>query len=757
MARVATLVSAIALAPLALAQAPQSSGDLPSAASPGLQRVPLPGETIVRMEDGNAVVRAIRIQEGLTLDGRLDEPYYREVPAITGFIQQEPVEGAPASEETEVWIFYDDTNLYVSALCWDTEPNLILANEMRRDSINILNNQSFTVVLDTFNDNRNSVFLQTNPLGAERDQAATDEGNNIDGNWNAVWDVRTQRFDQGWTAEFAIPFRSLRYDSNPDQVWGMILRRVIRRKNEWTYLTPMPADLGRRGVFFVSIGADLVGIEPPPRGLGLELKPFGIAGVRTDREANPPFDNEVDSDVGLDAKYSLSDGLTLDLTYNTDFAQVEDDTQQVNLTRFNQFFPERREFFLEGQGLFTFGAGGGVTDRGFGSETPLLFFSRRIGLNGGRAVPIGGGARVTGRVGAYSLGMLNIQARGDEPSNSTATNFSVIRVKRDIFSRSNVGVLYTRRDERGETAGHSFGLDGLYSLSPSVNFNAYYARTDRSGIGEDNISYLARFDYADDRYGLQFEHLKVGEDFNPEIGFLRRKDFVRDFARARFSPRPGGDVVRRLIYQGSIEYIESNRGRLDFREQGGQFQVEFFNSDSLTFEYARDYDFIPEPFEIASGVTVPVDGYVYQNVLASYELGRQHRVSGSVSIEYGSLYGGTKRTLELSGARVDFSPQFAIEPGFSLNWISLPGGDFTSSVVTQRTTYTFTPRMFVSALVQYNSSRQILSTNARFRWEYAPGSDVFVVYSDGRDTANMGFPEVANRAFVVKLTRLFRL
>ena len=716
----------------------------------------VPAETLTRTSDGTVNITAVRILEGLTLDGQLDEPYYREVPSFTGFTQLDPVEGAPATEKTEVWIFFDDTNLYIAALCWDSEPDRMIANEMRRDSNNILQNQNLTIALDTFNDKRNSVFFQTSPLGAQRDQAVTDDGASSDSNWNAVWDVRTQRFDQGWSAEFAIPFRSLRYDSNPNQVWGVILRRIIRRKNEWAFIPPMPAYLGNSAIFTISLGASLT-LETPPRGLNLELKPYAIAGVRTDREATPAFENRIDRDVGLDAKYGLSNSLTLDLTYNTDFAQVEEDTRQVNLTRFSQFFPERREFFLEGQGLFTFGSGGGLGGRAVGNNTPVLFFSRRIGLNNGRPVPIGGGARLTGRVGAYSLGMLNIHAREDAPSNASPTNFSVIRVKRDVFERSNIGVLYTRRDETGVRPGQTFGVDGLYSFSPALNMNAYYARTDKPGVTSGNVSYLTRFSYGGDRYGLQVERLKVGEQFDPEVGFLRRTDFVRHFAQARFSPRPGGNRIRRFIYQGSVDYIENNQGRLDFREQRGEFGIEFFNSDRLTIRYTRDYELIPEPFDIESNVTVPVGGYTYRSLFAEYFLGRQHKLSGGLSYQQGSLYGGTQRTLGLRGGRTDFTPRFALEPNFSLNWVSLPGGQFTTSVIAGRTTYTITPRMFVSALTQYSSSSQTFSTNARFRWEYRPGSELFVVYSDGRDTGSSGFPPLVNRAFIVKINRLFRL
>ena len=757
---VGLILSALSLAQTAGAQTAPAAGAGGSRSSVGAPApAPVPPETVSRTAEGGVTVRAVRIPEGLKLDGRLEELYYREVPAISDYIQVDPNPGAAATEKTESWIFFDNANVYVSARCWDSHPEREIANEMRRDSQNILQNESFTVVFDTFNDKRNSVFFQTTPLGAQRDQAITDEGNtpqNLD--WSAVWEVKTQRFDQGWTAEIAIPFKSLRYNSNPTQIWGVQLRRIVRWKNEWAYITTLPAHLGVRAIFYASLFAELVGLETPSGGVNLELKPYGISGIRTDRAATPPLNNKIDRDVGLDAKYGLSKSLTLDLTYNTDFAQVEDDTQQVNLTRFNLFFPERREFFLESQGLFSFGTGTGNT----GSNTPVLFFSRRIGLNNGRPVPIAGGARLTGRVGANSIGFLNIQAREDEVSNSRSTNFTVLRAKRDILRRSNVGVLYTKRNETtqgGVPSGQTFGLDGLYSLSPALNVNAYYARTEKPGVTGDSASYLTRFDYNADRYGFQVERLKVGDRFNPDVGFLRRTDFKRHFSQVRFSPRPARNrmkAIRRFIYLGNIDYIENNRGRLDFREQEGQFQIEFFNSDRLDLDYTRDYEFIPKPFAIASNVTVPQGGYTYQSFLTSYFAGRQHKLSGTVSLQQGSLYGGNKRTLGLSGARTDLTAQLALEPGFSLNWVSLPWGKFTSSVITERTTYTITPRMFISALTQYNSSSHTFSTNARFRWEYRPGSEMFIVYSDGRDTSLGGFPPLVSRAVIVKVNRLLR-
>ena len=389
----------------------------------GAQTAPVQ-EANSRNGGSGVTVTATRIPEGHRLDGRLDEPYYTEVPPITEFIQQEPNEGAPTTEKTEAWIFFDDSNLYVSARCWDSQPERQVANEMRRDSTGILQNENVGVLLDTFYDRRTGYLFQANLLGGQRDSTVTEPRQDVD--WSTVWDVRTQRFEQGWTVEFAIPFKSLRYDARPVQVWGINLRRIIRWKNEWTYITPVPAYLQTFGIFSVSLGATLLGIETPPAGLDLEVKPYGISGIRTDRNATPPYVNDVDGDVGVDVKYGLTDSLTLDATYNTDFAQVEDDTQQVNLTRFNQFFPERREFFLENQGLFRFGSATA------GGNTPVMYFTRRIGLNNGRPVPIAGGVRLTGRAGANAFGLLNIQSREDELSRSQSTNFTVLRMKRDV-------------------------------------------------------------------------------------------------------------------------------------------------------------------------------------------------------------------------------------------------------------------------------------------------------------------------------------
>ena len=712
---------------------------------------PVPPAVVSRDAEGRVTLRAIRLERPLNLDGRLDDAIYQRVLPVSDFIQQVPDEGEPATEQTEAWVFFDDENLYVSARCWDSHPERIVANEMRRDNNNIaLGNANFAVVLDTFYDRRNGYAFQTTPLGALRDQTFTNEGN-FDSDWNTVWQPRTARFSDGWTTEIAIPFKSLRYGGAGPQVWSINMRRIVRWKNEHSYLSAVPASYRNSGMYKVSSAATLVGLETPPRSLNLEVKPYAISGVRTDRTALVPVSNDVTGDAGVDVKYGVTQSLTADFTYNTDFAQVEDDEQRINLTRFNLFFPEKREFFLEGRGIFDFGGGGG--------PTPILFFSRRIGLDRGSPVPIKAGGRLTGKVGPYSIGVLNIQT-GDEPvAGARDTNFSVVRVKRDVLRRSSIGALMTRRSVStvGDGSNDVFGVDGAFAFFENVRIDTYLARTRTPGLSGDDTSYRARLDYNGDRYGVILDRLAVGDNFNPEVGFLRRDDFRTNFAFVRFSPRPRSlAAVRQFNWDASYNYLTDGAGRLETRSVQGSFFTEFENSDGLSIGYDRRYEFVERPFPIAPGVTIPVGGYSFQNVFMGYRLGQQRKIAGGLFYERGGFFGGEKSAVEFFGGRVEVTPQITLEPSFSFNWIDLPQGTFTTQVVRTRAVYTLTPRMFFSGLVQYNSSSESLSSNLRLRWEYQPGSELFVVYSEGRDTEVRNFPGLENRAFVVKFNRLFR-
>jgi hypothetical protein len=367
--------------------------------------------------------------------------------------------------------------------------------------------------------------------------------------WNGIWHVKTERFENGWTMEVSIPFKSLRYRGSGPQTWGINLRRLVKWKNEFSYLSLVPAALGTGGISRMASAATVVGLETPAQSKNLELKPYAVASSTTDRNGASPFDNRGDANAGLDFKYGLTRSLIVDATYRTDFAQVEEDVQQINLTRFSVFFPEKRDFFIEGQGIFDFG---GVQAGNSPGDVPLLFFSRQIGLSQGQAVPVVGGVRLTGRAGAFSIGALNIQTDDKPSAGALATNFSALRLKRNLLRRSNVGMMATRRGPAvGSLTGsesYTTGIDATMLFFKSITITSYYALTSTPDQRGDNVtgsSYRGRFDFNADRYGALAEHMLIDADFRPEVGYVRRSDIRRSFgvparaAASRFASSPG--------------------------------------------------------------------------------------------------------------------------------------------------------------------------------------------------------------------------
>ena len=747
---------------------------------------PAPPAVIARDAQRRATVRAVKLATGIRLDGVLDEPAYETVPPLDGFIQQEPNEGALASERTEAWVLFDANNIYIAARLWDSAPpSAWVANEMQRDTPQLRDNDTFWVAFDTFNDRRNGVAFYTNPLGALGDVGISNEGN-PNGDWNPVWDVRTGRFEGGWTVEMEIPFKSLRYHPGPEPVWGINFRRLVRRKNERSHLTPIPISAGRRGLFRLSEAAMLVGLELPATGNVVEVKPYTIGGATTDVSASPP--TEWNGDAGVDLKFGITRNLTADLTFNTDFAQVEVDEQQVNLTRFSLFFPEKREFFLEGRGIFDFARGAGPSTRssalrrigggGRGSRgsgnAPTLFYSRRIGLQDGAVVPIVAGGRITGKVGDFDVGALNIRT-GQGPgvpggaAAAEPTNFTIVRIKRDILRRSAVGAMFTSRSVSvmgdGPGANRLFGADATLAFYDNVSVVGYLARTQTPGREGRDASYQGQFVYAGDRYGLTAEHLVVEANFNPEVGFLRRDNFRRSYLTGRFSPRPASlAAVRQFRLEASYDHIlTADSGIVETKQAQVGFSTEFETSDRVGMTFADNYEFLVEPFEPGPDVILPVGGYGFRDVEATYEIGAQRQLTGIFTVRGGEYFNGNIWSVGFSQGRLAITPELSVEPTLSENWIETPHGSFHTRLIVSRVTYTFSPRMFFAGLIQYSSATNSVSTNLRLRWEYSPGSELFVVYTEDRDTDPLrpdrfdNFSLLRNRGLVVKFNRLFRL
>ena len=699
-------------------------------------------------------MRAVRLVEPLQVDGRLDEVVYSEVPPASGFYQMEPQWGEPATQKTEVWIFFDEENLYATARVWESDPERMVLNEWRRDSVDIFQNEIVGFMFDTFFDRRNAVVFNVTALGAVQDAQVTDE-RDWNADWNPVYRTKTERFPGGWTVETEIPFKSLRYNSQRHQVWGFNVQRNNRWKNELSFLVPLPRAWQILGIMRPSGAATIVGIEVPEAGKALDVKPFVVSRMTTDRLATPAFSNEFNGDLGLDVKWGATRGLTADFTYNTDFAQAEADQVQTNLSRFSLFFPEKREFFLENRGVFTFG--------GVGGQTPVLFYSRRIGLNEGQLVPVQGGGRLTGKLGPYSVGVLSIRQDEDSISQAEPTTFSVVRIRRDLFGRGAIGAMVTDRSVARSGVGRheSYGVDAQFIFLEDLAVNAYWAQTrpTEGSVPEDSSSHRAQLDYQGDRFGFQADYVSVGAGFNPEIGFVPRGNMRRTFVQPRVSVRPQRSaIVRRYNYTAWFEHISNNTtGELESRELRGEFSVELQNSDIVKMFATHNHERVLRPFTIGPNVQIQTGAYDFYTVHGEYTLGQQRKFSGTAYVEHGSFFGGTKSSLGLtSSPRVKLSSRLSIEPGLIINRVTLPQQSFTTRLITANAIYGLAPSTFVTALLQYNSDARVVSSNFRFRWEYQPGSELFVVYNDQRDTEATMVPGLKNRSLIVKVNRLFR-
>lgn len=765
--RTAIFLCILALAPLAhpLAEAAGGQGQAAPAASARADNdEPLPPvapEVVSRnAARTQAILRAVRVTTPLRIDGRLDEEVYQTIQPVSGFVQMEPAEGEPATEQTEVWVLFDQDNLYVAGRCWDSHPEREVADEMRRDNVRIVNNDQLSFSLDTFHDRRTGYDFEMNSLGGRIDGEISDDGKVINLNVNPVWESASGRFDRGWMVEARIPFKSLRYAQGSSQVWGFQVRRMVRWKNELSFLTHVSAAMTQTAFLKVSLSPTLVGLEVPPPAAHLDIKPYVISSSASDTTVRPQISNDLKGDWGGDVKYDITKSLTADFTYNTDFAQAEADLQQVNLTRFSLFFPEKRDFFLQNSGVFTFG--GASASASAADNTPTIFYSRRIGLSGSSVVPIAAGGRVTGRVGRLTVGALNMETKDQPTARAAATNFSVVRLKRDVFRRSSIGLIATNRSvaQTGTGSNQAYGIDGQFLLSNTIVINTFWAKTQTPGQSTDDTSYRARFDFEGDRWGLIADQLAVGAHFNPEIGFVRQPDLRRSYGQFRFSPRPRqrNRIVRKYYYNATMEYIENAKGRVTLRTGTGEYATDFQNGDRVNVKYFHTYEFLPAPLTLAPSVVVPTGGYDYQSVLAGYNFGPSRRRGlANVSLERGTLYDGHKTIVNVTNALISFPPHLIIEPTYSRNQVDIPQGSFTTNLLGPRFTYLATPLAFVSALVQYNSTLHTVSSNVRFRWEYLPGSELFIVWNDQRSTLTQGGPSLQNRALIVKVNYLFRL
>lgn len=726
--------------------------------------------------------RAYRIDTPPRIDGLVDEPIWLEMEPATNFIQQEPNNGMPSTEQTEVRVAFDEDNLYLGVICLDSQPEHIVVTQNRRDA-SLTDTDSLEILFDTFNDKQNGVIFGTSPTGIEYDAQVSKAGQGRGGsgtparaggagatggaqrggaaainiNWDAVWEVRSQISRRGWEAEFKIPLRTLRYDAGSDQTWGMNIKRNLRRRNEQSFWSP----LSRAYAFTqVEMAGRLEHLDLKPH-RSLKLLPYVLGGVKQDFTK---IDDRTrpQHTAGLDLKYSLTSSLTLDGTFNTDFAQVEVDDEQINLTRFDLFFPEKRPFFLENSGFFDFGS----------PQQTEVFFSRRVGIDdSGEQVPIDAGLRLSGKAGSYSLGLLNVQTR-KVADITPANNFSVARISREFGRRSSLGGIAVARQSTSSRLGlpdrstnSTYGVDLNLGLGKYTNLFNYFAKSFTPGRNSSNQAGAATLEYDDRHNRIDVAYQEVGRNFNPEVGFVRRYGFRKPSFGYRYTFTPEGKYLRSVFphFQWNSWYTISQPGGPRGKESGFEhyhLDSRWQNGSQYGIAWNRNFERIDRPFEIFPGVNIRPGSYRYSETVINFTTDPSAPTFGSGNTAFGDFYGGTIRTVNVNGGyRIGYAYTFT--GSYVRNWIRLPEGNFNTDLVGYRFNWSLSPKSYFQSFIQYNSRSNQVGINLRLGLLSTSSTGLFVVYNSRVSTIDYADPHenmerrTLSRAFFVKYNYLF--
>jgi len=668
--------------------------------------------------------------EAITIDGVLDEPIWRAAPTIGHLTQRQPEQGRPTTERTDVTLLYDRDYLYVGVVAHDSEPQRVIGTQMARDG-SLSADDRVEVLLDTFRDQRSAFYFATNPSGALVDGLVASGQLNTD--WDAIWDVRTRRTDHGWTAEFAIPFKSLSFPADRT-VWGFNIARHVYRKLEEDRWSGARLDTQ---LYQLSEAGEITNLAGLTQGIGLDVRPFLAgrwlrAGGKDDGSGKP----------GLDVFYNITPSLKLTATFNTDFGETEVDARQINLSRFSVLFPEKRSFFLQGAGVFNFAStgpepAGGIPPAG---ADVYPFFSRQIGLLGGQEVPIDAGVKLTGTVGRTDVGLLSVRT-GDLPIVSEK-NFVVGRVKRNLLQQSYVGAIFTGGDPAEGRWGQTYGADMRLATSRFLgrpnNFvvNGYAVKSVNEGVAGRDWSYGFSAHYPNDKFNAQVAYREIQENFKPALGFVQR-DNVRLFrAAGSYNPRPKNFLnVQQMFHDvyytrftrldnGEVESWDLYVTLLDWHLRSG---------DNLhgMFDFNPTYERLFEPFEISPGVHLLPGEYRFtrfrSNLLST---ATKRRLSGSVNLTYGGYWSGTAEQVTTS-LTYKLPPRFTVTASTNQTFARLPEGHFIARIFTSSISYAATPRLSLSNLVQYDNRSRNMGWQSRVRWTLQPGNDLFFAFNQG--------------------------
>lgn len=691
---------------------------------------------------GKPLASALPVDHPPLLDGTLNDPLWQNAPPIADFRQEEPNEGQPPTENTIVRILYTRKEVYFGIQCFDSKPSGIVATELRRDLSQDLDD-SFEIIIDSTHDRRNAYSFQVNPLGTQLDGLITEEGD-LDTGWDGVWTSNAQISQDGWTITISIPFSTLNFTKSKDVVWGLNFKRFIRRKNEEDLWAAWRRNLG---ITKISEAGELRGISDIGSGRLFVIKPYALTGL----SHVSPLGTSALYTGGVDIKYGLRSNLVANITVNTDFADSDVDQQQFNLTPFKLFFPEKRQFFLENAGVFDFS-----TLRG-----DLLFFSRQIGIDplSGEVVPINGGVKVTGSLGKYELGVMELETRPD--NTNPFGNYAVARVKRALPNGSYIGVMAI--DKRsGNPLDHynqTGGIDTRLVFHKDLVISAYAADTRTPGLHGDSSNLGAAVSYHTDLIQFDASRRRVGPAYNPEVGFVERTNIVEDFLDLTLTPRPKIPTVRQLEFEGFLFHAPDTLGVLQTQEWQGTFRM-LFNNGSYTDDDLWDVSTqrLTQPFNIYKNIVIPPGMYHWARHQLTYGSPQDRKLTFNLFERFGTYYSGH---LNEASIRATFRPTERFSVSLSENWnrFQLPQGNFSVDLAGVQFNYSFSRFLTLSALTQVNTANApAVSANIRLRYNYRPDSDLYIIYNAGPRFANLaGSPseQLNEQRFTIKFTYSF--
>ncbi len=687
------------------------------------------------------VAKAVRIDTPVTMDGRLNEDVWARAIPAKDFTQggRSPHPGQPASQQTEVRFLYDENNLYIGAICYEKDIRHMIVNGLKRDFTSNLGDE-VGIALDSLHDHRSGFFVSTNPAGAKRDLQMSNDSQ-INQEWDGVWDVRVRIEEDRWVTEFVVPFKTLRFSDAPSQEWGLNMFRKIRRVNEESNWAPLPI---RYNMTKMSLAGTLIGLEGIHQGRNLKIKPYAVAGIDQVATSSGGLKNDFSSDSGLDLKYGLTPSVTLDATYRTDFSQAEVDQDQVNLTRFNLFFPEKRDFFLENSAVFDFGTRGGAAGNNL-----LPFFSRRIGLNDtGTVIPIVGGARVSGPVGNQEIGFLTMKTKAD--GNVPSNTFIVGRVRRKLLRNSFIGGIVTNRDSTkpGDT-NRVVGTDAVLQFHNKIDLVAYYLKSITPNVKKNTDARKFSLAYKDNVWLLSGDYEKVGDNFNPQVGFIRRPDMSHYSGDFGYNPRVVRvKHIRDINLSTSYDYYAGVDGKIETRTNSYRFNIEFANSSTFQVSTNETFEHLRQRF---ARYSIPAGNYAYRDYGVSFNSDRSRVIGGRITYNFGDFWNGTQRS---PGGDITFKPNYhwQIDTTYSHTDIKVPAGRFLTTLIGLKVLYAFNSRAFLNTFIQYNAANHQVSSNVRFNIIHHPLSDIYVVFNEHRNTMT---GKVQDRGVAFKFTNLF--